>query len=285
MIPTVLCPTCAAPVKPGDRFCSSCGTALHWPAESAPQAPKPQPSPSTVTCTACGQRNTADALTCVSCGTLLQKKPSARETPSAGQPRPRQGRKSPFTFFQSWKFTALAALILIGTIVAITLTRRSNPHESGTVSPGEEGMIREIEALQKQVDASPNDPPSILRLANLLQDVRFFPRAIDMYQRYLALEPNSADARVDLGTTYFAFSFTDTTHRDELLALAKQEIRQVMKAEPKHQLAYFNFGIISLHTGDMEEAMDAFRKCIAIDSTTDAAKKAGQFLSQHPITN
>ncbi len=285
MTPPVLCPTCSAPIKPGDRFCSSCGTAIQLPGESAPKAPKPQPSSSTVTCTACGQRNAADAVTCVSCGTLLQKKPVVREAPPAGQKRPAGGRKSPFSFFQSWKFTAVVAVVLIGIIVAITLTRRSNPHETGTVAPGEEGMIQEIEALQKKVDASPNDAPSILRLANLLQDVRFFPRAIDMYQRYLTLEPNNPDARVDLGTTYFAFSFTDTTHRDELLGLARQEIRQVMQAEPKHQLAYFNFGIISLHTGDMEEAMDAFRKCIAIDSTSDAAKKARQFLSQHPITN
>ncbi len=288
MIANMLCPTCSTPVKPGDRFCSSCGASIAATDQSSAQSPRkqpPSPSPSAVTCTSCGQRNSGDAETCVSCGALLKRKPAERTAASKGGARPQGKRPSALSFFQSWKFTALAALVLVAVIAVIMFTRKSNPHGSGAISPGETGMIQEIEALQKQVDASPNDAPSVLRLANLLQDVRFYPRAIDMYKRYLALEPKNPDARVDLGTTYFTFSFQDTAHRDELIGLAKQEIRQAMQIAPRHQLAFFNYGIIALHSGETDEAMDSFKKCIAIDSTTDAAKRAQEFLTQHTIIN
>jgi cytochrome c-type biogenesis protein CcmH/NrfG len=274
------CPKCSAPVEPGARFCSSCGTTIEQ------QAAAPKSTGGSRTCTICGQRNESDATTCVSCGSLLQKKPSA--------PKPAPAKKekaAPFSFFQSWKFTAIAALLLVGTLVVVTINntntgkKENDPHGSGKLSPGEQGMIDEIQRLEKHLADSPNDGASVLRLANLLQDVRFYDKAIDAYERYLKLDPNNPDALVDLGTTYFAFSFADTTHRHELVGLAQQQIRKAIEVAPKHQLAYFNLGIILFHGGTVDEALGAFRTCVAIDSTTDAAKKAQQFLAQRPITN
>ena len=141
-------------------------------------------------------------------------------------------------------------------------------------------MIDEIETLQKHVDASPGDTAAVLRLANLLQDVRLYPRAVTVYQQYLALAPRDPNALVDLGTTFFAMSFVDSLHRNEDVASARDYISKAITISPRHQLAYFNLGIICFHAGETDQAIAALTKCVAIDSTSDAGKKARQFLQQ-----
>jgi len=142
-------------------------------------------------------------------------------------------------------------------------------------------MIKEIDALQKTVDANPRDEQAVLRLANLLHDVRFYPRAIMMYKHYLELQPANADARVDLGTSYFEMSFQDSTQVPQYLDSARSAMAQALTYQPKHQLACFNLGIVSFHTGDMKEAMGWFSKCVAIDSTSETGRRALQFINQH----
>jgi tetratricopeptide (TPR) repeat protein len=210
---------------------------------------------------------------------VLRKKEAVK---SASVP-PRIG--SAISFLQSWKFTLITAVVLIGVVLYFSMSRKGNPHAGATLSPGEESAIQEIEVLQKRVDASPGDTTSLLRLANLLQDVRFYTRAITTYQRYLVLVPQNADAWVDAGTSFFALSFEDSTRRVEYLASARQEILKALAIAPKHQLAYFNLGIVELHSGNIDKAADAFKKCIDLDPSSDAGKKAQQFLSQHPINN
>jgi len=142
-------------------------------------------------------------------------------------------------------------------------------------------LRHELEELQKKVDASPKDTASLLRLANTLYDARLFPPAIAAYARYLALAPANANARVDMGIAYFNLSFTDSLRRAEYLDTAKRTIETALKYSPRHQLATFNLGVISLHTGENDLAIDWFRRCVAIDSTTEVARRAQQFLSQH----
>src|SRR3989442_11937872 len=82
-------------------------------------------------------------------------------------------------------------------------------------------MVKEMQSLQKAVEANPRDARSVLQLANLYHDVRLFPKAIAMYERYIEIDPSNADARVDLGTSYFEMSFEDTSRRGEYLTPAR----------------------------------------------------------------
>ena len=90
------------------------------------------------------------------------------------------------------------AVVLIGVVVILKSTHGGDLH-SGEVSPHAEGVIKEIESLEKQVGANPQETQSLLRLANLYHDVKFYPKSITMYERYLQLNPSNPDARVDLG--------------------------------------------------------------------------------------
>ncbi|MBI1804443.1 MAG: tetratricopeptide repeat protein [Ignavibacteriae bacterium] len=234
----------------------------------------------------CGHVNSAAAISCESCGAALANALQSRSqelrkasTPSRSIP------SAPLQFFQSWKLTVILALVLIAVLVFLRTTRDTNPHTVAGLSPTEQQLIQEIEALRKHVDANPQDSIATLRLANLLHDRGFIDQAIIMYERYLEMNPSNADARVDLGTSYFKMSFADTTRSAEYLETAKQEMMKALSYSPRHQLAFFNLGIINFHTGDVKEAREWFQKCIAVDPNSESGKKAQQFLNQHSINN
>jgi lipoprotein NlpI len=62
-------------------------------------------------------------------------------------------------------------------------------------------------------------------------------------------------------------------------------MQKAISYAPKHQLAYFNLGIVTLQGGDMQGSQEWFAKCIAIDSTTESARRAQQLMQQHSFTN
>ena len=276
MLPKILCPKCSNPVSPGDKFCRECGSHIEWPAEQETPASARPASGGPVVCPMCGQQNPAGTFTCSSCGAALAPRPSPVRSASL---------RSSFSFFQSWKFTVLVALVLIGVLVYYSTEKKpeegkNNPHAGTSVTPETQRMIDEIETLQKHVDAAPTDTPAVLRLANLLQDVRLYPRAVEVYQKYLAMVPGNPDALVDLGTSFFAMSFGDSLHREQDIAAARDYITRALGIAPRHQLGYFNLGIIYFHAGEVGQAIDALKKCVAIDPSSDAGKKAKQFLDQ-----
>ncbi len=77
-------------------------------------------------------------------------------------------------------------------------------HGVGTTptAPGADSNVAaaaEIERLRLALEENPNDIPALLALANLNFDIQRWDRARELYTRYLALEPNDADAITDLG--------------------------------------------------------------------------------------
>jgi tetratricopeptide (TPR) repeat protein len=142
-------------------------------------------------------------------------------------------------------------------------------------------MMNRLRELQAHLEKEPRDAAATLEFANILYDVQFFERAAEMYDRYLVMKPDDADARVDLGTSYFQMSFADSTGGKDLIARAESSFVRAIQSRPDHQLAHFNLGVVNLHRGDMPAARRWFEKCIAIDSTTEPAKRARQLMSEH----
>lgn len=192
----------------------------------------------------------------------------------------------PLKALQSWKVTAGFAIVLIVVVIVLKTNREKDAKPTTqNLSPNASEMVKEIESLQKVVDANPKDEQATLRLANLLHDVKALPRAAMMYERYLEMNPSNPDARVDLGISYFELSLSDSTKREEYTESAKREIEKAITYAPKHQLAYFNLGIVCLHSGDMENALSWFKKCVGIDPNSETGRRAQQFLNQHSLTN
>jgi len=190
----------------------------------------------------------------------------------------------PLTKLQSWRLTAALAVIFILTVVILRYMRKNNEHEEVSSPPVMQtsgAVFDQINTLQAAVNANPNDDVSLLQLANVLQDAKFYPKAIDTYGRYLSLKPNNVSARVDRGVSYYELAQVDTLKQAEDLQLAENDFKQALQTDPKHQLALYNMGIVSLMQGNMEGGADWFGKAAAIDPTTEVGKKASMLLQQH----
>lgn len=286
MIPKVVCAYCRTEVSPSDQFCSSCGTKIEWadaggatPGQVAQVHPGSFISASRV-CILCGQQNPPDVRSCESCGAVL-----SGFTPQAPAVSPQKSALPlpSLKAFQSWKLTAALGIVFIATVLIMKITHKED-QRVGTLSPRAQMMVEQIDSLQKVVDANPNDSPTLLQLANLLHDVKMFDRAITIYKQYLERIPSDPNARVDLGISYFQESFTDSIHGSLLLTQAEQEMKKALTYDPKHQLAMFNLGIITFHSGDPSKATEWFKRCVAIDSTSEVSRRAQQFLNQHSLT-
>ena len=290
MIPSIMCRKCGAEVEPSDAYCTRCGEKIEWPAG---QVTEGKPSPASTrdarksawnSCPLCGHESAAVASVCESCGADLggdeisvKKKAHPKSRSEA-----KALRQASLTFFQSWKLPT--ALGLIAVILIVVLRPAQQETGPAGLPPGHESMVKEIQELQKQVETNPKDAVSLLKMANIYYDQRMFPRAIEMYNRFLELQPSEPNARVDLGTSYFEMGLIDSTRRDQFFATAKAEMERALTYAPKHQLAFYNLGMVNLHTGDIDEAKDWFKKCLEVDSTSAPGQRAQQLLKQHLTT-
>jgi predicted TPR repeat methyltransferase len=76
----------------------------------------------------------------------------------------------------------------------------------------------------------------------------------------------------------------DSEHRDQYFGEASREMQKALTYAPKHQLACFNLGMVSLHSGDMTKAREWFGKCVEINPTSESGQRAQQLINQfnHP---
>jgi tetratricopeptide (TPR) repeat protein len=184
---------------------------------------------------------------------------------------------------------AIAVALLFGGLVVYTELQREIPEaeeHNHPVSEAGHTADPEIDRLQEVVDANPDDDESLLRLANLLQDHssherEYLVRAITAYQKYLGRNPGNENARVDLGICYFEMARTDTVHGTALIDRAISEISTVAEANPQHQAAAFNLGIVTLNVGRTEEAARWFERTVAINPESDLGVRANRLLEQH----
>lgn len=266
------CPSCKSVIEEDDSFCPSCGRAI------APGSAAPAPGDSA--CPLCGQPNPPTASSCSSCGARI------RDIAVAGQePEPRPAASKGIGAFQSWKFTLGVGAVLVAALIILVTTQKSPEPTPATQAaqgdPHDNPMMGRLRELQAHLEKNPKDAAATLEFANILYDVRFFERAAEVYDQYLSMEPGNPDARVDLGTSYFQMSMTDSTRGRELVAKAEACFLKAIETKPDHQLAHFNLGIVHLRQGDMPGARKWFERCVAIDSTSESARRALQLMSEH----
>ncbi len=271
--PAITCGECGTALRVTDKFCTKCGTEIDWSTESGGKA-------DVVLCRECGVPNPASNEVCRSCGSPLHEPvhaPAPRPKEVREERRTRKGdqRRRPVN---QWIYFAGGMAVIAVAFFVITELRNSPKEETdqtpaaATNQQTNPTLLADIASLEKVVDADPKNTSAVLSLANALHDAKFLPRAITMYKKYLAMKPSDPNARVDMGICYFESGDSQT---------AKQEMEQALKYDPKHQMAMFNLGIVTLNMGDIKASNDWFKKCVAIDPTTDVAKKAQQIVQQH----
>ena len=283
MKPRVLCAECGAEISLGDKHCASCGNPVEWAASSELEESGVSPA-GPRTCNRCGSENVADASFCSSCGAKLQgagKQQAKSSRQSAKQEKGRDSRrKEPeSTPLFSWKviFGFLGVLAILVIVFEVSSDRERAPVQqqpaTSQMPTADIQLSGQISEMEKQVVANPADMQSVLRLANICQDGRFFDKAITYYKRFLEKNPKDANARVDLGISHF-----EKGELDE----AEKQMKQALKDDPKHVQGHFNLGIVNLRAGHIQEANDWFKKTIALAPPgSEIGQQAKQFLEQH----
>ncbi len=300
----LVCGDCGKVLSQGDNFCPQCGARVE---HTAPVGGADiSGSTSTVRCAACGNLVNTNSNFCESCGALLraatttipqktQEPPHRPPQPTAARvkkpPPPRNKEKRRKFRVERWQaYTGVIVLALAAFFAYTELSRQAAPSQAGGQSGGapapSAGMLQEIDQLQRMVDANPKDAPSLLRLANLLNDASMtnsslLMRAINTYAKYLALKPDDPNARVDMGICYFQMARVDSNNSSSYISRAIKEMETAFAANPTHQPAAFNLGIVNLNAGNFEESTAWFKKAVAIDPNSELGKKAQHLLDEH----
>jgi tetratricopeptide (TPR) repeat protein/predicted RNA-binding Zn-ribbon protein involved in translation (DUF1610 family) len=283
----LVCGDCGREITSADIFCPSCGARIER-GESV--------APAEVVCAACGHRNPRGKDICESCGASLPGTERGTKSPvhvkRKTRKEPQQERVgSAVRRYEPWQIVAAVA-VLAFVVYLVVLQLSDNKERSGTASAVPAGAALnapllnaktkvDLSPLEEAVRTNPDDPEALLRLANGLQDDGLFPRAIETYKKYLALRPKDADARTDLGMTYFQYAQIDTARGAELFQQAASEMETAFAGSPHHQTSAYNLGVINLHMGNLEESNRWFRKAVEIDKNSDLGMRAQKILNEH----
>jgi tetratricopeptide (TPR) repeat protein len=82
-------------------------------------------------------------------------------------------------------------------------------------------------------------------------------KAILNYEKVLEIDPNNLNAKTDLGACYA--EGTDQPMKGILL------LREVVAANPEHEMAQYNLGMLSVKSGQLDKAIERFNKVIEIN--------------------
>ncbi|NQT69542.1 MAG: tetratricopeptide repeat protein [Desulfobacteraceae bacterium] len=143
------------------------------------------------------------------------------------------------------------------------------PPQAGKQGPSVETAARIFE-LEKLTNQNPNDAEAWIQLGNLYFDSENHEKAIDAYQKSLALKPNDANVLTDMGVMY---------RRSGKPAEAIKAFDKAIAVDPRHEVSRFNKGIVLMH--DLNDIAGAVRSWEELVAVNPAAKSPnGQLISE-----
>ena len=116
---------------------------------------------------------------------------------------------------------------------------------------------------QAMVEARPNAAAAQYQLARAMEDTGELDRAIEIYRRAIAIDPQFAPARDQLEESLLLKARKTLEHGEA--AEAVEAFRHVLEVCPENAEATCGEGIALAETGHTEAAMASFRKAIALD--------------------
>jgi cytochrome c-type biogenesis protein CcmH/NrfG len=116
-----------------------------------------------------------------------------------------------------------------------------NPHASEAPAPSSGAPVSFMQKLTEykaRLEKNPKDIEALVFLANANFDIQRFEKAKEFYLKALEIDPNNNHVRTDLASSYRSLGDSD---------LALNELNKVLKADPNHEVALYNTGIILLN--------------------------------------
>jgi len=126
-------------------------------------------------------------------------------------------------------------------------------------------VASKIETLKEIVKKDPKNLPAWVELGNLYFDSNQPKEAIEAYRQYLAIKPDNADVRTDMGIMYRSLGDFDR---------ALEEFGKAVQTDPKHVNSRYNIGIVLLHDKqDIKGAIKAWEEYLKVDPKSERASR------------
>jgi cytochrome c-type biogenesis protein CcmH/NrfG len=123
----------------------------------------------------------------------------------------------------------------------------------------------QIQTLKEIVKKDPKNLPAWVELGNLYFDTDQPKEAIDAYSHYLAVKPDNADVRTDMGIMYRKLGQFDQ---------ALEEFRKAARSDSKHVNSRYNIGLVLLHDKqDIQGAIKAWEEYLKVDPNSEKAQR------------
>jgi len=147
---------------------------------------------------------------------------------------------------------------IAGTVFGVIKTRPLSG-DPADAAPGVSGQppARMFQALEAQAENDPRNADVWARLGNAYFDAGQYPKAIDAYEKSIAVEPDNANVLTDLGVMY---------RRNKQPEKAVEMFSRAMAADPRHEVSRMNKGIVLLYDlKDEEGAIRAWEELLEIN--------------------
>ena len=154
---------------------------------------------------------------------------------------------------------------LIGFIATYLLVRDRDPGplivpgvaDSAPAPGGSEAQRDMIAELELRLAQNPIDFLLLSDLGNLHFEIQDFPGAIGYYERAVAIAPDDANIRTDMGTALY---YSDRP------AEALVEFERSLELQPGHPQTLFNMGVVLLESrNDTEGAIELWERLIEMN--------------------
>ena len=126
-------------------------------------------------------------------------------------------------------------------------------------------VASKIQTLMDIVQKDPKNLPAWVELGNLYFDSNQPKEAIKPYSQYLAVKPDNADVRTDMGTMYRKLGNFDR---------AIEEYEKAARSDSKHINSRYNLGPLLLHDKqDIKGAVKAWEEYLKVDPKSQRAER------------
>jgi tetratricopeptide (TPR) repeat protein len=129
-----------------------------------------------------------------------------------------------------------------------------------------------VAPLLEAVKNDQNDYTSLIKLGDLFYDGQKFPEAIQYYERALAIHPDNADVRTDMGTAYWYTGNADK---------AVEAMQASLKFRPGHPQTLFNLGWVRWQgKADPKGAVEAWQQLLKANPDYPQKQQVEQYIAK-----
>ena len=157
-----------------------------------------------------------------------------------------------------WLYIALALALAATTNEASASVKSEIAFHRGVVAYGE-GNLEDAQAAFETVLAEDSEDTAAIHYLGLIASDRGEPaKAVELYRRALALDPDNMDIRFDLASALLEANNTDE---------ARSEFDRVLAAQPDRASAQLFAGIAAYRAGSYQDALPYLDRAVELDET------------------